>query len=127
MLLTKALPRTLPSLRLSLRSLSTSVPAVPSAASAVSSTQPTLTSQSPNVPTPWSPSQSPRALAMTGPRFEQTHLELQPQPLSAMGLVAEQAVKMVDGRRAICDGGEWLFFSLDSFFLTDTDASLLSW
>lgn len=33
--------------------------------------------QAPNRATPWSRSQNPRAKAMTGPRFEQTVMELQ--------------------------------------------------
>lgn len=39
-------------------------------------------------------------------RFEQTNLELQPNAPSAMGMVAEDPVRLVDGRKASCDGGE---------------------
>lgn len=61
----------------------------------------------------WSPSQQPRSLAFTGPRFEQTYIEYQPKPLSAMELIAKVPVTMVPGRKAVCDGGpssllEWL-------------------
>ena len=42
-------------------------------------------------------------------RFEQTNLDLQPNAPSAMGMVAEDPVRLVDGRRASCDGGELLF------------------
>ena len=38
-------------------------------------------------------------------RFEQTALELQPNSPSAMGMVAQDPVRLVDGRRATCDGG----------------------
>ena len=37
--------------------------------------------QAPNRPTPWSRSQQPRERAMSGPRFEQTIMELQVMPL----------------------------------------------
>jgi hypothetical protein len=43
---------------------------------------------------------------MSGPRFEQTAMELQPNTLSAMALINDVPVNMVDGRRAVCDGGE---------------------
>jgi NADH dehydrogenase (ubiquinone) Fe-S protein 6 len=43
---------------------------------------------------------------MRGPRFEQTAMDLQPNPLSAMGMVAQDPIRLVDGRRAVCDGGE---------------------
>ena len=39
-------------------------------------------------------------------RFEQTNLDLQPNAQSAMGMVAEDPIRLVDGRRASCDGGE---------------------
>ena len=41
-------------------------------------------------------------------RFEQTAIELQPNAPSAMGMVAQDPVRMVSGRRATCDGGERL-------------------
>lgn len=43
---------------------------------------------------------------MSGPRFEQVDLELQATPFSAMAKVAEDPVRLVEGRRAACDGGE---------------------
>ena len=62
--------------------------------------------QSPNYPTPWSTSQRPRPMpATSGPRFEQTVMELQPAPLSAMELIANTPVITVQDRRAVCDGG----------------------
>jgi hypothetical protein len=39
-------------------------------------------------------------------RFEQTNLDLQPNAPSAMGMVAEDPIRLVDGRRASCDGGK---------------------
>ena len=41
-------------------------------------------------------------------RFEQTNLDLQPNAPSAMGMVAEDPIRLVDGRRASCDGGKLL-------------------
>lgn len=63
--------------------------------------------QSPNVATPWSADQAPKSAAFADPRFEQTDYGLQPDGLSAMGLVAEAKVMMVKGRTAVCNGGEW--------------------
>ncbi len=39
-------------------------------------------------------------------RFEQTNLDLQPNPLAAMDLIAQVPVNMVEGRVATCDGGK---------------------
>ena len=33
-------------------------------------------------------------------------MELQPNPLSAMELVANEPIRVVHGRKAVCDGGE---------------------
>jgi NADH dehydrogenase (ubiquinone) Fe-S protein 6 len=62
--------------------------------------------QSPNRAVTWSTSQSPRPAGQSGPRFEQTIMELQPNPLSAMELLANEPVHLVHGRKAICDGGK---------------------
>lgn len=62
-------------------------------------------SQSPNYPTQWSLNQRARPTPTDGARFEQTILELQPQPLSAMAMIAEEPVRIVKGRKAVCDGG----------------------
>ncbi|EIW86732.1 ubiquinone oxidoreductase 20 kd subunit [Coniophora puteana RWD-64-598 SS2] len=61
--------------------------------------------QAPNYPTTWSTNQKPRPLAASGPRFEQTEMALQPNPLSAMELVANEPIRVVQGRKAVCDGG----------------------
>ncbi|KAF8898749.1 zinc-finger domain-containing protein [Infundibulicybe gibba] len=61
--------------------------------------------QAPNYPTTWSTNQRQRPDGGSGPRFEQTAMELQPNPLSAMELVANEPVRLVNGRRAVCDGG----------------------
>ncbi|KAG6898108.1 hypothetical protein C0992_005435 [Termitomyces sp. T32_za158] len=58
------------------------------------------TPQAPNYPTTWSTNQQPRAAATTGARFEQTALELQPNPPSAMELIANEPVRLVHGRKA---------------------------
>ncbi|WVF70330.1 hypothetical protein IAT40_005120 [Kwoniella sp. CBS 6097] len=96
-------PRTL----LAARSYTTHVPTpsdpVPSKQPS-SSTTPNL-QQSPNVPSTWSTGQNPKPHAYDNQRFEQTALEWQPNPQSAMGMVAQDAVRLVHGRKATCDGG----------------------
>ena len=61
--------------------------------------------QAPNYPTTWSTSQAPRPQGTTGPRFEQTAMDLQPLPLSAMEMIAAEPIRVVHGRKAVCDGG----------------------
>ncbi|KAH8100709.1 ubiquinone oxidoreductase 20 kd subunit [Cristinia sonorae] len=61
--------------------------------------------QSPNYPTTWSTSQRPRPQGQSGPRFEQTIMELQPNALSAMELISKEPIRVVNGRKAVCDGG----------------------
>ncbi|EKM61055.1 uncharacterized protein PHACADRAFT_247394 [Phanerochaete carnosa HHB-10118-sp] len=61
--------------------------------------------QAPNYPTTWSTTQAPRPYGQSGPRFEQTAMELQPNPLSAMQMIAEEPIRVVHGRKAVCDGG----------------------
>lgn len=90
-------PRTLSS--------ASSVPATKGATATPSEVQTTPASQAPNYPSPWSTSQRPRADALKEARFEQTALELQPQPLSAMQMIANEPVRLVHGRKAVCDGG----------------------
>jgi NADH dehydrogenase (ubiquinone) Fe-S protein 6 len=46
-----------------------------------------------------------RPAGNSGPRFEQTAMELQPNPLSAMELIAQEPIRLVHARRAVCDGG----------------------
>ena len=43
--------------------------------------------------------------AMVGPRFEQTAEAFQPRPLAAVELIAEEPIRLIDGRTAPCDGG----------------------
>lgn len=43
---------------------------------------------------------------MRGPRFEQTNMDLQPQPVSAAQLISEEPIRLVEKRIASCDGGE---------------------
>lgn len=43
---------------------------------------------------------------MSGPRFEQTAHAFQPAPLSAIELIAEQPIRLVNARSAVCDGGQ---------------------
>lgn len=61
--------------------------------------------QAPNYPATWSTNQAPRPAGRSGPRFEQTAMELQPNPLSAMEMIANEPIRVVHGRKAVCDGG----------------------
>lgn len=79
--------------RLSSTSAPTTTTSIPAAA------------QSPNYPTTWSQNQSTRPAAQSSPRFEQTVMETQPNPLSAMQLIADEPIRLVNGRKAVCDGG----------------------
>jgi NADH dehydrogenase (ubiquinone) Fe-S protein 6 len=63
--------------------------------------------QAPNRATTWSKSQRPRALAMTGPRFEQTDLTKQPAPWAAIELIHQQPVRWSEKRVVECNGGGW--------------------
>jgi NADH dehydrogenase (ubiquinone) Fe-S protein 6 len=64
-----------------------------------------VVAQAPNYPTTWSASQQPRPTKHSGPRFEQAVMEVQPNPLSAMELIANEPIRLVQGRKAVCDGG----------------------
>lgn len=95
---------------LSKSSSTTSSPPIiikPNDAHAVKQSEVTL-QQAPNFPTTWSTSQRPRPGPYSGPRFEQTDMSLQPNPLSAMELVAQEPIRLVKGRKAVCDGGSSL-------------------
>ncbi|KAK8090000.1 NADH dehydrogenase (ubiquinone) Fe-S protein 6 [Apiospora hydei] len=61
--------------------------------------------QAPNRKEIWSRSQRPRAKAMTGPRFEQTDFDLQPQSKAAIELIHKQPVRWTHDRVVACDGG----------------------
>ncbi|GKZ78628.1 hypothetical protein AnigIFM56816_002399 [Aspergillus niger] len=61
--------------------------------------------QAPNRATTWAASQQPKEKAMVGPRFEQTIMELQPQPLAAIELIHRQPVRWTKKRVVSCDGG----------------------
>ncbi|KAI4106445.1 MAG: hypothetical protein L6R37_002136 [Teloschistes peruensis] len=61
--------------------------------------------QAPNRSQPWSRSQQPRERAMSGPRFEQTIMEYQPQPQAAIELMHKQPVRWTKQRVVSCDGG----------------------
>ena len=86
-----------------LSSSSSSSSAVPAASKPIPAA---VVPQSPNRATTWSTNQRPRPAGQSGPRFEQTAMELQPNPLSAMELVANEPVHLVHGRKAVCDGGK---------------------
>jgi NADH dehydrogenase (ubiquinone) Fe-S protein 6 len=79
--------------------------------------------QAPNYPTTSSTSQRPRPGLHSGPRFEQTDMALQPNPLSAMELIAQEPIRLVQGRKAVCDGGQLRAF-LSSYGMSDWDGFL---
>ncbi|KAF8807400.1 hypothetical protein BYT27DRAFT_7189485 [Phlegmacium glaucopus] len=107
--------RALPSLNHVLRNISrpasTSASKADNTASSAAVTKqadvppPTIQQQSPNYPTTWSTSQRPRPGPDSSPRFEQTAMDIQPNPLSAMDLIAKEPIRLVHGRKAVCDGG----------------------
>jgi hypothetical protein len=84
-----------------LSSSTSSSKAVPAEAKPI----PSVVPQSPNRAATWSTNQRPRPAGQSGPRFEQTNMELQPNALSAMELVANEPIRLVHGRKAVCDGG----------------------
>ncbi|KAI5465831.1 hypothetical protein BGZ63DRAFT_374654 [Mariannaea sp. PMI_226] len=100
--------------RLSQRAFTTSARQFEAAVSKSTETSPAVaaekstsveTNQAPNRVGVWSRSQKPRAVAMTGPRFEQTDFSLQPQPQSAIELIHKQPVRWTHERMVACDGG----------------------
>ena len=108
--------RTIPSLNHILRSISRPASTSTSSSKADNTTSsavtkkadvplPTTQQQSPNYPSTWSTSQTPRPGVSSSPRFEQTTMDLQPNPLSAMELIAKEPIRLVHGRKAVCDGG----------------------
>ncbi|KAF5134300.1 Lactobacillus shifted protein [Metarhizium anisopliae] len=88
------------------RQLEAAVPATSRTETALAEeSQPKPIEQAPNRVDVWSRSQKPRSNAMTGPRFEQTDFDLQPQPLSAMEMIHKEPVRWTHDRIVACDGG----------------------
>ncbi|THV04958.1 ubiquinone oxidoreductase 20 kd subunit [Dendrothele bispora CBS 962.96] len=87
------------------RASSSSAASSPTPPAVVNTPAPVTGQQAPNYPTTWSANQRPRPTAADGPRFEQTTMAVQPNPLSAMDLIANEPVRMIHGRKAVCDGG----------------------
>jgi len=111
MLSRRVLPQISRSVRLTARAASSSAKPSSSVPATEDATQKDVSAwQSPNYPTTWSTSQKPRPLGGSSPRFEQTNMDLQPQPLSAMEMIAKEPIRLVQGRKAVCDGGKWLFW-----------------
>ncbi|KZT02699.1 ubiquinone oxidoreductase 20 kd subunit [Laetiporus sulphureus 93-53] len=98
------LARRFPRLSRPLARLASSSPQTPAPAQEAPSKE-VVEPQAPNYPTTWSTSQRPRPQAQSGPRFEQTIMELQPNPLSAMDMISKEPIRVVHGRKAVCDGG----------------------
>ncbi|KAJ5089000.1 Zinc finger CHCC-type [Penicillium argentinense] len=63
------------------------------------------TMQAPNRANTWAASQQPREQAMVGPRFEQTIMQTQPQPMAAIELIHKQPVRWTKSKVVSCDGG----------------------
>ncbi|KAI9470081.1 MAG: zinc-finger domain-containing protein [Benjaminiella poitrasii] len=61
--------------------------------------------QAKNRATTWSENQRPKEKAMAGPRFEQTDINTQPNPMAAIELIAEVPIQYVNKRIVHCDGG----------------------
>ncbi|KAG1472005.1 hypothetical protein G6F56_001790 [Rhizopus delemar] len=53
----------------------------------------------------WSENQRAKSDALVGPRFEQTDINTQPNPMAAIDLIAEEPIRFVKKRIANCDGG----------------------
>ncbi|KAJ2011677.1 hypothetical protein IWW57_006546, partial [Coemansia sp. S610] len=83
-----------------LRCKSTGVPA----AAAVAAKE--LAQQAPNREVTWTKSQRERLDIVDDPRFVQMDIDGQPRPMAAIELIAEEPVRIVDGRMACCDGGD---------------------
>ncbi|KAI0001610.1 hypothetical protein BJV77DRAFT_911128, partial [Russula vinacea] len=66
---------------------------------------PAVVPQSPNHAATWSTNQRARPAGQSGPRFEQTIMDLQPNSLSAMELIANEPIRLIHGRKTACDGG----------------------
>ena len=77
----------------------------PTTSKAAAAATPAVAPQAPNYVGTWSENQRARPAAGSGPRFEQTAMHLQPNPPSAMQLIAEEPIRMVSARKAVCDGG----------------------
>ena len=102
----RLLPRTLP------RTIIRTTTTMPTPIPAMPDKQPDSTSrpnvqQSPNVPSTWSASQNPKPHAYDNARFTQINLSMQPNALAGMGMVEKDPIRLVLGRRATCDGGEY--------------------
>jgi NADH dehydrogenase (ubiquinone) Fe-S protein 6 len=93
-------------LRILSRSATASSESSSSSTSVTKTTVATPAPQAPNYPTKWSTSQRSRPVGGESPRFEQTAMDLQPQPLSAMEMINAEPIRIVHGRKAVCDGGE---------------------
>lgn len=118
MLSRRAVPQLARSLR---RAASSAVPAKKNTTPPAQATEavPTV-QQAPNYPSTWSTSQQSRPGPGSSPRFEQTNMELQPNPLSAMGMIAKEPIRLVNGRKAVCDGGLCPFNNSSLLLLTSS-------
>lgn len=83
-----------------------STPASPPATESVQTRAEIVSQQAPNRKETWAPSQKPRSEAMTGVRFEQRDMGLQPRPYAAIDLIAKEPIRYLHAHSAVCDGGK---------------------
>ncbi|ONH68071.1 Lactobacillus shifted protein [Cyberlindnera fabianii] len=62
----------------------------------------TVLEQAPNRATPWSSSQAARKDVINHAKFLDRDLSLQPRPYAAIDLIAQQPVRFIDDRIAVC-------------------------
>lgn len=87
-------------------STSIPTPSAPVPASQPTAASPSDVQQAPNHAQTWSTSQAPKPGVYADVRFTQTRLDMQPAAPSAMQMVSEDPVRLVNARRATCDGGK---------------------
>ncbi|CDR44109.1 CYFA0S13e03598g1_1 [Cyberlindnera fabianii] len=66
----------------------------------------TVLEQAPNRATPWSSSQAARKDVINHAKFLDRDLSLQPRPYAAIDLIAQQPVRFIDDRIAVCQGNK---------------------
>ncbi|KIY52712.1 hypothetical protein FISHEDRAFT_34616 [Fistulina hepatica ATCC 64428] len=93
------------SVRAASTSASASTPASPPTTASVPKEELAEPPQAPNYATKWTADQRPRPGLGASARFEQVNMAFQPAPLSAMAMIAEEPIRMVHSRKAVCDGG----------------------
>lgn len=114
--LTRRLPRLLQPLTRLASTATAKGDAVPALQAVPPSTTPVV-GQAPNRALRWSTNQQARPQHGEVARFEQTDMALQPNPLSAQEMIAKEPIRLVHGRKAVCDGGEYILGMMDAMSL----------